>query len=886
MGSQEKESLKKYHKKDLNFFESCTEGKLSWDWDKNSTIDPYEESPESRRRAWFICEKGHSYRCTIRRFVKLKGCCSVCEAEKKAVYQIPHAVCQIPHMVEFWDYKVNKKLDIENILSTSQKMAWWTCKKCHYHWREAVGRIKKRMENTCPSCEIQTKLKVEKNELFIAVPKVEEYFDYHKNVGVDISTITVKKDNYLGWRCPVCSYRWNGHISSIVIKKNGSYEIKKCSICNEQESKKNYATEYPELVPWYDEKVNRYFDLTDNNRRPKKSEKIWWYCQKCGIKFRETLDNMIHYIKCNSEKCPYCSGRKILNKNSFALAHPEIMDEFCSWDYVDPFSASEHSKYVAYWRCRHNKDHSWNDSFDSRALGFGNCPKCIGKKAVATVRTLFDSRPELVPEWSENNTSTMSELLCNSSKSVLWVCPKCCGEYSARISDREKGDDTCPYCSDRKLLPGYNSIEDKMPELIPEWSKKNRTKPNKHTCSSIRDVIWECSKCKGEYKYPIIWKIKYGDTCPYCSNEAILVGYNTIADKKPWLVKEWSEKNEKGPKEYIYCTETKVIWNCSTCHGEYTARIIDREEWETSCPYCSNKEPLVGYNTVTDKKPWLVNEWNEKNEKGPTEYVYRSGKMVTWTCSTCSGEYRARIIDRKEGDNRCPYCTNKEPLVGYNTITDKKPWLVNEWNEKNEKGPTEYVYRSGKMVTWTCSTCSGEYRARIIDRKEGDNRCPYCTNKEPLVGYNTIADKKPELISEWSEKNGIRPTECVYSPLKKIVWKCSSCKGEYTTRIIDREKEDQSCPYCIDKILEPQINSFAKRQPELLKEWDYLNNYLLAQPKQEFEHSMKKVWWICQNNPSHKYIMSLRKRVSYQKRSFEPCLYCNGRRRKKSHFFI
>ncbi|MBE5967268.1 MAG: hypothetical protein E7255_09940 [Lachnospiraceae bacterium] len=30
---------------------------------------------------------------------------------------------------------------------------------------------------------------------------------------------------------------------------------------------------------------------------------------------------------------------------------------------------------------------------------------------------------------------------------ALWNCPTC---YSARIYDREVGDDSCPYCSNKK----------------------------------------------------------------------------------------------------------------------------------------------------------------------------------------------------------------------------------------------------------------------------------------------------------------------------------------------------------------------------------------------------------------------------------------------------
>lgn len=38
--------------------------------------------------------------------------------------------------------------------------------------------------------------------------------------------------------------------------------------------------------------------------------------------------------------------------------------------------------------------------------------------------------------------------------------------------------------------------------------------------------------------------------------------------------------------------------------------------------------------------------------------------------------------------------------------------------------------------------------------------------------------------------------------------------------------------------------------------------------------SSKKFWWTCKKNPKHKYLMSPKIRLLFQKRNREPCLYC------------
>lgn len=82
----------------------------------------------------------------------------------------------------------------------------------------------------------------------------------------------------------------------------------------------------------------------------------------------------------------------------------------------------------------------------------------------------------------------------------------------------------------------------------------------------------------------------------------------------------------------------------------------------------------------------------------------------------------------------------------------------------------------------------------------------------------------------------------------------------------------------------PGYNSFDVIQPLLVKEWNYLNNILLANPSEVSEKSRTNVWWICKNNDKHRYKMSLYNRVLFEKRHKEPCLICKGRRRKRKHF--
>ena len=261
-----------------------------------------------------------------------------------------------------------------------------------------------------------------------------------------------------------------------------------------------------------------------------------------------------------------------------------------------------------------------------------------------------------------------------------------------------------------------------------------------------------------------------------------------------------------------------------------------------------------------------------------------SNYRAWWTCENCSGDFQYEIRRRYFGDDACPYCSNRIPLEGFNTIQAVKPELVNEYSDSNERDISEFTFQSVYWVLWTCQRCENDYPASIKKREYNDNSCTYCNNRKPLKGLNTVADLKPELLSEWSINNEGAATDYLYSSTQAALWVCSKCSGEYSHSIRDRECDDDSCPYCANRKALIGFNTFEVVYPELLPFWDYINNYLLTDPSIILPKYDENVWWICEHNKDHKYLMSPKRRINFQKRKKEPCTFCKGLRRKKRHF--
>ena len=62
-----------------------------------------------------------------------------------------------------------------------------------------------------------------------------------------------------------------------------------------------------------------------------------------------------------------------------------------------------------------------------------------------------------------------------------------------------------------------------------------------------------------------------------------------------------------------------------------------------------------------------------------------------------------------------------------------------------------------------------------------------------------------------------------------------------------------TCPYCRNQKVLKEFNDLATTQQSLMHEWDYLDNLLIANPTEITELSNMSVWWICQENPEHRY---------------------------------
>ena len=394
--------------------------------------------------------------------------------------------------------------------------------------------------------------------------------------------------------------------------------------------------------------LEKYY--SKENRRSFKSyalqsnEKPLWTCDN-----GHTYPNSIYRL---SQRgffyCPLCEGSIVVaDINLVTAKRKDIVDQWsCKNDFL-PEEVYYNTTSPVLWECP-TCSGTYAFPVSDKREGNVSCPYCNGRRVLSG----FNEIPSwLIKEYSLKNEVPISEYPVNSVHKVLWTCPTCHGDYLYRMCDREIGDDSCPYCRHKKILSGFNSFEDTDPDLAKEWSSDNPDLPSEYMKSSWYRALWTCPTCHGNYFYRICDRELDDDSCPYCRNLKVLPDFNSLPDLAPELVNEWSSENPDLPSEYTRSSTHRALWTCSSCHGDYFYRICNRELDDDSCPFCRGKKVLLGFNSLPDLAPELVNEWSSENPDLPSEYTRSSPHKALWTCPTCHGDYLYRICDREVSDD-------------------------------------------------------------------------------------------------------------------------------------------------------------------------------------------------------------------------------------------
>ena len=191
------------------------------------------------------------------------------------------------------------------------------------------------------------------------------------------------------------------------------------------------------------------------------------------------------------------------------------------------------------------------------------------------------------------------------------------------------------------------------------WEKNNELgiDPTQTTCGSGKKAWWKCSNGH-EYESQINNR-NNSHSCPYCSGNKVLSGYNDLETTHPFLAKEWHPTKNTiiFPKDISFGS-TKKVWWLGSCGHEWEASPNIRSKG-CGCPVCSGKKVLVGLNDLATVNPMVAEEWHPtKNGTLLPHMVTKGSVKKIWWLGKCGHEWQATINNRCNGHG-CPICVQK-----------------------------------------------------------------------------------------------------------------------------------------------------------------------------------------------------------------------------------
>ena len=176
---------------------------------------------------------------------------------------------------------------------------------------------------------------------------------------------------------------------------------------------------------------------------------------------------------------------------------------------------------------------------------------------------------------------------------------------------------------------------------------------------------------------------------------------------------------------------------------------------------------------------------------------YRGVKEeMSFRCTKCEGIFIS-TPDKILRGKKCPYCSGKKALSGFNDLLTLRPDIAKEWDQlKNgDLHPCDVTSNSTKRVWFICPK-GHSYDTSVRLRTHGGG-CPYCAGKRVLQGYNDLKTTHPEIAMEWhpTKNPDLKPTEVTSGSNKKVWWKCSKCGHEWEASVTNRVSGG-NCPIC------------------------------------------------------------------------------------------
>lgn len=438
---------------------------------------------------------------------------------------------------------------------------------------------------------------------------------------------------------------------------------------------------------------------------------------------------------CGEASCHKCSGR------SFAIS--DKAEQWSKRNVLLPSQVSIRGR-GSYWFdcgvCRHQ----YRASLCNMFLGHG-CPYCSNTRRCGSEYCSicfghsFASHP-MSEFWSKNNEEEPINISLASSRTFLFFCPDCGGEYKKRLY-RFKSGEGCNLCTNVGSRRGRDVLYHKSfasSARSSEWSPKNFAFPEEVPIKSGQKFLFVCSSCECEY-YSTPERVHKSKSCSNCSGRArkiFPVGTEKSSFASARWSQYWSSKNNITPEKVSLHSTKKFLFDCPLCFHEFSGTASGYSKDSKKCPYCANKKrcgvsecETCFEHSFASSNTMLI--WSTKNKQTPLELPKCSNKPFLFECPDCKHEFTQKP-NQLRGRKGCPYCgggaicRDEDCSFCRNQSFAESP-KAQFWSPNNEKSPRDVRKGCVKKYEFVCEK-SHIFKTSPRYIRSG-TWCPLCKKK-------------------------------------------------------------------------------------------------------------------------------------------------------------
>ena len=471
-----------------------------WNSTRNLELTPQDIVAGSKKKVWWLCDKGHEWQAGITYRANGSGCL-VC-LNKIVVVGANDLPTTHPLLEKQWDYEANGDFSPFSITAGYAKRVSWKCDVGHEFSLSPAERTRRTSAiSLCPVCDNRT-LVAGSNDFGTEFPVLAKQWDYSKNT-LKPSEVFSGSGTQAWWRCEK-DHSWSASLVNRTSNGTG------CPICTKVRFLSGFndlATTHPQIASEWDASRNPNSPSEVTSGYPKK---VWWLCE-----LGHSYDATVTARASRETGCPFCANMKVLvGFNDLGTTHPEIASEI-DVELSDGFTSQDvtaGSQVILKWRCANG--HVISRSV-KRRVKVQQCSVCSNYQLEVGYNDLASVSPHLLSELAEPDfdATTVSAF---SDKKLAWKCSL--GHvYQASIRNRTQQGSGCGVCSGRFVLSGFNDLRTRVPEVLEMWNYERNLDVRPEyiaTFSSLR-VWWKCDR--GHEWQGVVANISSGSGCPTCA---------------------------------------------------------------------------------------------------------------------------------------------------------------------------------------------------------------------------------------------------------------------------------------------------------------------------------------------------------------------------------